>query len=130
MKLSKIKEIVDNLVNSGYGDYNTVITTHDISIGARAYSDIQYISNGFDWESGQIRIEPQTDLISKSKDRDKELPIIKHIYGQGIRNVISCPKCENHLRKDDRYCSNCGQRVNTTKIAREINHNDRNMKIL
>lgn len=27
------------------------------------------------------------------------------------RKIILCPKCENHLRKDDKYCSNCGQRV-------------------
>lgn len=127
MKLSKVKEIVDNYVEKGFGDWNTLITIKDISAGPRACSDIQGIYNGFDWEHGQIRIEPEKNLISQSKDRDKALPVIKHIYGQGIRNVISCPKCENHLRKSDKYCSICGQRVNTEEISREINHSEKKL---
>ena len=28
-----------------------------------------------------------------------------------IRHLLLCLKCQNQLRKDDNYCSHCGQRV-------------------
>jgi len=29
--------------------------------------------------------------------------------GTRVRHLLLCPKCQNQLRKDDNYCSNCGQ---------------------
>ena len=42
------------------------ITTADSSVGGRAYTEIERIDLGFDWEHNQIRIEP-VDKIVKVK---------------------------------------------------------------
>lgn len=120
MILEELKNIVDSYIEQGKGKDSVVITLSESSIGARASSGISSIFPGFDWEHGQIRIEPSEDLTSKLKDRDKDLPIIKHTYnfGNRKRNVLLCPKCNNYLRKDDRYCSKCGQKVNTKEIKK------------
>ena len=113
MVLLELKKKVDFLVDSGHGDNVVLVTLSESSIGSRAATGITGIYSGFDWEHGQIRISTDKKIISYEKDRDKVIEPRKRDYdiGTRIRHLLLCPKCENQLRKDDNYCSCCGQRV-------------------
>lgn len=117
MNLNTMKEHIDFLVDRGFGENNVLITLSDNSIGGRASVGIDHISNGFDWESGQIRIEPSKKIISYENNRDNVILPRKRIYEQNGRKyaILSCKKCENKLRKDDIFCSRCGQKCKDTK---------------
>lgn len=114
MTLLELKQQVDFLCEIGYGEKSVLVTLSDRSIGARAAASITSINAGFDWETGQIRISTDKKLISYDKDRDLPMVAIKWDCDMGngkIRRLLICPKCDNHLRKDDRYCSCCGQKL-------------------
>ena len=117
MILTELKEKVDWLTETGHQDDEVIITTKDPSVGPRGGSGVLNILHGFDWERGQIRIEPEKPLLSSEKDRDKALPAIVRVYDDLPRKrvVRKCPKCENHVRKGDAYCSKCGQRISITE---------------
>lgn len=113
MVLSELKKQVDFLIDNGHGDNPILVTLSESSIGSRAATGITGIYLGFDWEHGQVRISTDKKIISYEKDRDKVIEPRKEDYNIGTqtRHLLLCPKCENHLRKDDNYCSHCGQRV-------------------
>lgn len=114
MVLSELKRQVDILCEIGYGEKSVLVTLSDKSIGARAAAGITNINVGFDWEQGQIRISTDKKIISYDKDRDLPMSATKWDCDNGngkIRHLLICPKCDNRLKKDDRYCSNCGQRL-------------------
>lgn len=64
---------------------------------------------GFDWESGQLRIHPSAELVRKGNT----LNDIKEVKCESIdgKNVYWCPRCQNKIAKDDRYCRYCGQKL-------------------
>lgn len=64
MKLKELKRIIDRYIDIGHGDDIVLITLNDSSVGARASAGISGVFAGFDWESGQIRIEPDKKIIS------------------------------------------------------------------
>lgn len=113
MVLSELKKQVDFLVDTGHGDNVVLVTLSESSIGSRAATGITGIHSGFDWEHGQVRISTDKKIISYEKDRDKAIEPRKEDYNIGVRtrHLLICPKCENQLRKDDNYCSHCGQRI-------------------
>lgn len=113
MILSELKKQVDFLCDNGHGDNPVIVTLSESSIGSRAFTEITGINSGFDWEHGQVRISTEKKIISYEKDRDNAMESRKEDYGMNsrIRHLLICPKCENQLRKDDNYCSNCGQRI-------------------
>ena len=113
MILSELKDQVDFLISNGHGNDTVLVTLSESSVGARASTGIIGLYPGFDWERGQVRISTEKKVISYGKDRDKEMLPRRKDYDVGtrIRHLILCPKCENQLRKDDNYCSQCGQRI-------------------
>lgn len=117
MKLKELYEISKSLVEQGKAEDEVLITLSEPSVGARASAPINSIYAGFDWEHGQIRIEPKNKLINKLKDRDKQLDTkIMEYDSLGRKCIIrKCPVCENHLKKDDKYCSRCGQAIKHIK---------------
>ena len=115
MTLKKLSELVEFYMD-GHKNDKVLITLSQPSVGARAFVDVQGVYAGFDWEDGQIRIETVEPIITKYNNRDIGKPARCEEYGeeQGYarkRIVRHCPICENFLRKDDKYCSRCGQRV-------------------
>lgn len=88
-------------------------TLSEPSIGSRAATGITGIHSGIDWEHGQVWISTEKKIISYWKDRDEVMKPRREDYniGSRTRHLLLCPKCQNQLRKDDNYCSNCGQRV-------------------
>ena len=117
MKLKELYEISKSLVEQGKAEDDVLITLSESSVGARASTPINCMYAGFDWENGQIRIEPKNKLINKLKDRDKQLDTkIMEYDNLGRKHIIrKCPICENHLKKDDKYCSRCGQAIKHIK---------------
>ena len=113
MVLLELKKQVDFLHDNGYGNNIVLVTLSESSIGARASTGITGIYSGFDWEHGQVRISTEKKIISYEKDRDKVIEPRKEDYNTGskMRHLLLCPKCENQLRKNDNYCSQCGQRI-------------------
>lgn len=113
MILSELKKQVDFLCNNGCSNDQVLITLSESSIGSRAATGITGIHSGFDWEHGQVRISTEKKIISYEKDRDKATEPRKEDYdiGSRVRHLLICPKCENQLKKDNNYCSNCGQKI-------------------
>lgn len=113
MILSELKEQVDFLVSNGHGNDSVLVTLSEPSVGARAFTRVTGLYSGFDWEHGQIRISTEKKITSYVKNRDKEMVPIARDYDMGtrIRHLVLCPKCDNHLREDDQYCSRCGQKI-------------------
>lgn len=119
MILSELKKQVDFLCENGHEKNSVLVTLSESSIGARAAAGVTGIHSGFDWERGQIRISTEKKIISYEKDRDKAIYPRKEDYdiGARIRHLLLCPKCDNQLRKDDNYCSHCGQRIKKIRIS-------------
>lgn len=113
MILQELKDIIDWIHSKETKDNNVLITLSQPSVAGRACVGIRDITPGIDWESGQIRISTDKPIILKEKDRDTPMNIICYAYENGDRRrlVRCCPVCENHLHKEDRYCSRCGQAV-------------------
>ena len=113
MKLKNLKEKVDYLYENKFGENEVYITLSDISIGGRAKVSFDYIVNGFDWEKGEIRIEPNEKIIRYKNNRDNIIPPIQISYENNGRKtvILNCPKCGTKLRKNDNFCFHCGQKV-------------------
>ena len=114
MILSELKKQVDFLCDTGHGDNLVLVTLSESSIGSRAATGITGIHSGIDLEHGQVRISTEKKIISYGKDRDEVIEPRREDYNIGlrIRHLLFCPKCDTQLRKDDYYCSHCGQRIN------------------
>lgn len=114
LTLKELNILTQHYLQEGLNeDTPILITTADNSIGGRAFVAATTLSEGFDWERGQLRISTEEKIIKYKNNRDNVIhPVVRH-YDINGRNstVISCPKCENKLRKDDCYCSRCGQKV-------------------
>ena len=105
MTLEELAHRVDWLWNNCTRDNQVVVTLNSASMGARASANVVGIYNGIDWEAGQIRIAVDKEIIEKSKDRDVPMPKAK------TTNGYVCPACGYFVRKDDKYCSTCGQNI-------------------
>jgi len=113
-----VKRLVDlytKTANPKGEDPEVYITLSEPSVCARAKCDISGIFEGFDWENGQIRIEPKENLVHKGRSKDDELEMKAYKYRYDRRTMIKyhCPTCEETLSKSANYCSNCGQKVKT-----------------
>lgn len=95
-------------------DTPIIITTADRSIGGRAFVYATWIREGFDWESGQIRIDTDEKVLKYKNGRDAaKSPVIRKYEQAGKKFVVrKCPACENKIGKEDRYCKYCGQKIN------------------
>lgn len=116
MKVNELSKILHFYSEHGHEDDIVLITLSQPSVGARASVGVQGVFSGFDWEDGQIRIEPVTPLIAKYNNRDIGKPARCTEYGEDDgyirkRIVRHCPICDEFLRKNDKYCSNCGQAI-------------------
>ncbi len=114
MNLLQLKKSVDSTIehlpkHQNPEDIKVLISLSDSSIGPRASTLVKYACMGFDWESGQFRMEPEIELVSKGNSLNDIKEIKCRIY-QG-KNYYVCAKCENKVSKNDRYCKHCGQRM-------------------
>ena len=105
MTLEELAHKVDLLLSHCGQGKQVVVTLDTPSMGARAYANVVDICNGIDWEAGQVRIAVDRPIMEKNKDRDVPMPKAK------TSNGYVCRACGYSARKNDRYCSTCGQNV-------------------
>lgn len=105
MTLEELAHKVDLLLSHCRQCKQVVVTLDTPSIGARACANVIDICNGIDWEAGQVRIAVDRPIMEKNKDRDVPMPKAK------TSNGYVCRACGYSARKNDRYCSTCGQNV-------------------
>lgn len=128
MKLSELKRLVDlyaSETENKDANLDVVITLDEPSVGARAKSDIKGVYQGFDWEHGQLRIEPTEKLCRKGRSKDNELEMygIRYIYDRKTTTKYHCPMCSEILPKAANYCIKCGQKVRASdKIKYEYDY--------
>lgn len=75
-----LKQVIDHLVEGGLGDQPVGIVVHEegVVLGPTPTVPIQWVSAGFDWDAGQILIQPQTRL--KKDDGMSHLNEIQNHY--------------------------------------------------
>lgn len=90
-------------------DIAVLITLSESSIGARASEKVKYAGVGIDWEHGQFRIEPEKPLVHKGNSLQDVKNVVCRPYDG--RNYYFCPRCENKISKNDKFCRECGQKL-------------------
>jgi hypothetical protein len=116
MNLKELKENIDFRI-ANLNTYEkaeeipVLITLAESSIGARASCKIQSVSMGFDWEHGQIRIEPEQKLVRKGNSLNDAKPVVIYAPINGGRKSYDCQTCGRSVSKDDRYCRHFGQKL-------------------
>lgn len=116
MTLSQLDEAVRQAVAGTLSDPDKVevLITLDFShLGPRASTGVTSAHLGFDWVDGQFRLEPADKLTTWRKDRDTALPPREQTMDDGQRKLhtLRCPACPNEVKRTDRYCPQCGQRL-------------------
>ncbi len=114
MNLKELKTIIDFTLehlqpHQNPEEIDVLITLSETSIGSRASSAIKYAGMGFDWEHGQFRLEPVKQLVCKGNT----LTDVKEVQCRQYdgRNYYFCPRCQNKISKDDKYCRYCSQKL-------------------
>jgi len=105
MTLEELAHKVNWLWNNCARDEQVVVTLDSASMGGRAFANVVDVSKGTDWEADQIRVGVDKLIIEKNKDRDVPMPKAK------TSNGYVCRACGYFVRKDDKYCSTCGQNI-------------------
>lgn len=108
------KELYDNLTRLlKIGDVKdatpVLITLSDGGAGCRAFCKASGIHAGFDWERGQLRIEPEENLFRNIPRMNEAVGIIREEFN-GV-SFNACGRCHMKIAKNDRYCRHCGQRL-------------------
>lgn len=119
MKAKELRDKLDWYSKTGHADDEVVVHCKEPSLGPVAAARVKQVGAGMDWDSGRIILEPEWPLLHFSLNRDTARPVLRVTYTYSfsakIKSVLQCPVCEAKLRKGDRYCPQCGQRVDTTK---------------
>ena len=111
MNLSKFTEIVNanNENQSNLKNISVEIALSEVSIGPTASVPIESLFLGFDWNAGKLLLYPKEDLVRAS-----------YANGNTIKmddNGYFCRHCLTQVKRDDKYCPNCGKRFIKTKKA-------------
>lgn len=114
MNLEELKYNIDFTINEleKYEDPKNIpvlITLFERSVGSRAFSNVNSVGLGIDWEHGQFRIEPDKKLVKKGHN----FTDIKNVNCSEYngKKYYTCPRCEGKIAKNDNYCRYCGQRL-------------------
>lgn len=73
MTIERLRDILNDIANSAnwelYKNSLVVISVEDFrnTVGSRPYTKVRSVGMGFDWETGQFRIEPENKLMEVSK---------------------------------------------------------------
>jgi hypothetical protein len=119
MNLAEFKHSVDFIYSSlrNYEkpeDINVVLEIDEPSVGAGACVNVTYISRGIDWESGRVNVCVSEKIVRKGHSKEDVIAPWEHEYdyGNGKKTTIrDCRMCGGLIKKDDRYCIHCGQRL-------------------
>lgn len=119
MNLLELKTHIDSFVEDGFGNSSVLISLSEPSIGARAAIGVKDVHVGIDWEHEQIRIETDEPICRRGKSKDDILDIDIHKYSSP-KQFYTCPICEEKVKKDSNYCSNCGQHLKFNESKKPV----------
>ena len=119
MNLKQLKDSVDFIYSQlcsyeNPEELTVCIPIDEPSIGGRACVGIESVSHGFDWENGRINVDAMGSIVRKGRSKQDIISPWEHEYdwGNGKKTVVKdCKTCGIQIRKNDKYCSNCGQRL-------------------
>lgn len=110
MTLNELKNKCDVYTHLGHGNDEVVITlSYPRNVGKRSYTCVTGFGPGFDFEAGEMRLTPLKRLVADVSTRDD--PMAAYQVHTTVRTVYKCAKCGSHIRKKDKYCSECGQAI-------------------
>lgn len=107
---NEIDSVYDNVKkHSNPKEIQILITTSENTVGARSCCKIDGVSIGFDFESGQVRIEPSIPLLKEKNSRlIAKSPIQKTLNN---KKYYVCSSCLLKISKSDIFCKHCGQKL-------------------
>ena len=116
MTLSQLNEAVRRAVAGTLSDPDKVdvrILLGFSGLGLRAYTGVSSASLGSNWSAQGFQLEPASELVEWRKNWDNPLPPIEQTMDDGRRKLhtLRCPACPNEVKRTDRYCPQCGQRL-------------------
>lgn len=116
MNLAELKDHIDFTINNLHSldkpeDIPVLITLSESSVGARASTKVIHVGMGMDWESGQFRIYPESELVRKGKALTDAKLVIEHLPLGGGRKIYICQSCGCYVGKEDRFCKHCSQKL-------------------
>lgn len=119
MNLAELKGAVDHAYNAlrNYEkpeEINVVLEIDEPSVGAGASVNVVHASRGFDWENGRFNIVVAEKIVRKGRSKEDAIAPWEneYDYGNGKKTVIrDCRMCGGQVKKDNRYCVHCGQRL-------------------
>lgn len=106
MTLDELRRIINVYLTSSVDPNSKIIITLDEpNIGARSGTPLEYIMSGFDFESGQIRLQAADKICRLGKAKDDVIPMNCFRYIYDTKTVISphCPRCETKLQTEDEW---------------------------
>lgn len=114
LSVMDLKKAIDLTIehSNNYTDFNEVpvlVTMAEPSLGSRAAAAVICAGMGFDWESGQFRLDTNKELVNKGNTLSDVKPVVCRPYDG--RNLYWCPRCGNRVSKDDHFCRSCGQQM-------------------
>lgn len=114
LSIGELKKILESMIEKDgrISQRPLLITTNDESVCGREYVTVTNITQGGDWEKGQIRITTNEPIIRKhnSKDVKKDKLLITEKYTG--KRYARCSSCNGRIARTDKYCKHCGQRFN------------------
>lgn len=121
MKIKDIIKVLNWFVDKDEdnAEKSLYITTDDRSIGGRAFVTVTGITEGFDWEDGQIRASVDKPIIKKYNDRDEEKEKWLFTEKYSGKKYAVCSSCEYRIAKKDKYCRHCGQRLSDELVDKD-----------
>jgi len=107
MKISKLKSIIDQIVETNKEDYDVVLDIEPKSNGEYLVDIGEiYVSN---MHEGKVKIEPIIELDTH------KLPMRMKLSSNMAMKIIEirCPKCNKVISGRDKFCKYCGQPLYT-----------------
>lgn len=113
MKLSDFKRAVDLAVDHNHGDDDVLITLNEPYVGAIAAVGVKYAGADPGFSSGEFRIYPDEPIVRKGYSLKDPMRMIcrQYKYNRRTSTIYHCPLCGERLKKEAKYCMNCGQSV-------------------
>ncbi len=115
MTVNELHAQTQAAITMGHGEDEVKIDLNMASIGPRASSGVDTAYLGFDWDHGSFHISPSLKLVLDGFRRDDPKTVL--IYEDKVMSrakgrpylIRYCPRCQNSVKKNQRYCSVCGQ---------------------
>lgn len=90
------------------------ISISEPSVGASACVPVASVYRGIDWEHHRVDINSAVSIVRKGKSIADVIEPWVHEYdyeGKKKTVIMDCRMCGGRIRKEDKYCPKCGQKL-------------------